>query len=258
MYSCEKDDSSVVDPGVTFPNITDAFITPDTFDTTAINAVFTALVTSEEAVSFVNARVTNPLGTILADVTLKDDGVLPDTAAGDGRYTGLFSFTLVCKLVGNYKVEFSAQNVSGVNGNTFIKSFAVTNISNNPPFIFNLILPDSLRRPGGVGGDTVNFGFMQVSASDPEGLCDIDLVYFNSFRPSGIQNGFNIPLYDDGNIIAHGDTVAGDGKYSLFIKITPDPADSLIGFFRFEFNARDRGTPGLISNTLIDSINVHR
>ncbi len=258
MYSCEKDSSDIIDPLITFPNITDVFVTPGSFDTAYINPVLVAVVTSEEPVQNVNGRITNPLSVILGDVQLKDDGILPDTTASDGHFTGQLSQLLDCKLIGNYKVEFSAQNTSGVYGNTFIGNFAVINTSNNPPIISDLILPDSLRRPSGIGADTINIGFMQVRAFDSEGICNIDLVSYNSFRPTGNQNGFNVPLFDDGNILAHGDSVANDGKFSLLIKITPSPADSLIGYFRFEFTAKDRGNPSLVSNTLIDSINVYR
>lgn len=256
MYSCEKDSSDVVDPEITFPNITGVLVTPGTFDTTFINPVLVAVISSEEPVANVNGRVKDALGVILGDALLKDDGVLPDTTAGDGRFTGQFSQQLSCKLIGNYQVEFVAQNVSGVYGNTVIGNFSVVNNTNNPPLISDLILPDSLKRPSGIGADTVNIGFMQVRAFDPEGLCNIDILSYNSFRPTGNQNGFNVPLFDDGNILAHGDSVANDGKFSLLIKITPSPADSLIGYFRFEFKAKDRGS--LESNTLIDSINVYR
>lgn len=185
MYSCEKDSSDIIDPIISFPKIMDVFVTPGSFDTAYINPVLVAVVTSDEPVSNVNGRITNPLSVILGDVQLKDDGILPDTTAGDGHFTGQLSQLLDCKLVGNYKVEFTAQNISGVYGNTFIGNFGVTNINNNRPSVNFVISPDSLRRPSGIGGDSVNLAFLQMHPTDPDGVCDINLAYFFSFRPDG-------------------------------------------------------------------------
>ena len=263
MYSCEKDDNSVIDPVITYPLINSVFISPNSFDTVSLRSVFVAEIQSEEQVSIVNARLTNPFGTILTDVELKDDGVLPDTVSGDGRYSGTLNYDLSCKLVGTYNVEFSARNVSGVNSNTFISSLFVTNVNNNRPSVNFVISPDSLRRPSGVGADSVNLAFLQAHPTDPDGVCDVNQVYFYSFRPdgTGTNNGNSIPMYDDGDIAFHCDSVANDGKFSLCIKIVNNPnapgytGPPQTGLYRFKYFAKDYGN--LESDSLVKFINVY-
>jgi hypothetical protein len=262
IYSCEKEDSTVVDPLLTFPIITSTVVTPNTFDTTILNSVFVAVIESQEIVASVNARVTNPHGTILGDVALKDDGVMPDSMAGDGRFTGLFSHTLTCKLIGNYNVEFSAQNSSGTTSNIVVDNFSVTSSFNNPPSVNYVISPDSLRRPSGVGADTVNVGFLQVWPTDPDGVCDVSQVYFYSFRPDGsaTNNGNPIFMFDNGNQ-ANCDSAANDGKFSLCIQIVNNPnapgytGPPQTGNYRFRYFAKD--ISGLESDSLVKIINVY-
>lgn len=261
IASCEKDDTSVIDPIVTFPNILEAFVTPNSFDTTILKPVLVAVVQSEEPVTGVNARITNPQGTVLTDIALKDDGVLPDTTAGDNRYSVQLDYTLVCKLNGNYNVEFTAVNASGVTGNTLVKNFNVVSPFNNPPSVGLIISPDSLRRPSGVGDDSVNIAFLQVHPTDPDGNCNVGQVYFYSFRPDGsaTNNGNFIPMNDDGNI-GFCDSVANDKKFSLCIRIvnnpnTPGYTPPQTGNYRFKYFAKDYD--GLESDSLVKLINVY-
>ncbi len=263
MYSCEKDDGSIVDPIITYPLISSVIVTPNTFDTINLKSVFVAVVQSEEQVLSVTARVTNPYGTVLTDVTLKDDGFFPDTTSGDGRFTGEMNLTLTCKLVGSYNAEFTARNISGVNSNTFISSFTVTNTNNLRPSVNIVLSPDSLRRPSGIGSDSVMIGFLQMHPLDPDGVCDVNQAYFFSFRPDGsaTNNGNPISMFDDGNIEVHCDSIAYDGKFSLCIKIVNNPnapgytGPPQIGNYRFKYFAKDFG--GLESDSLVKLINVY-
>lgn len=256
FYSCEKDDPTIIDPQLSLPSVISVTANPNIFDSTYISCVILAEVSSAVSIRLVTSTIKSPDGIDLGTIQLKDDGITPDTVAGDNNFTGLFIYNLTCRLIGFYNIEVIAENISGLFSNTYIVNFRVVNNFNHNPSISNLIIPDSIRRPSGIGSDTVNLGFLQVSAFDDDGLCDIASVNYNSFRPSGSQSGFNEPLYDDGNLLAHGDTTAGDGKYSLIVKIKPNPSDTSIGFFRFEFRAKDRSFA--VSNTLIDSIYVHR
>ena len=262
LISCEKDDNSVIDPLITFPSITSVLISPNTFDTTALKSVLVAYVESQEQIANVNARVTNPFNSVLTDVSLKDDGVLPDTTPGDGHYSGLLNFNLECKLVGSYKIEFSAKNVSGTSSNTFVANLNVTNINNHPPSVNYVISTDSLRRPSGIGGDSVNLAFLQAWPTDPDGVCDVSQVYFYSFKPDGTpsNNGNPISMYDDGNIELHCDTIPHDGKFSLCIKIVNNPLQPgyippQTGNYRFKYFAKDIG--GLESDSLTKLMNVY-
>jgi hypothetical protein len=55
-------------------------------------------------------------------------------------------------------------------------------------------------------------------------------------------------MQDDGKT---GDAVAGDGRFSLTIQITPQNAT---GTYRFEFQAEDK--KGALSNKIVQNINV--
>jgi hypothetical protein len=252
FVSCEKDDTSVIDPVPDIPNISNAYVTPNQFiDTSVISCIAVAIVSSTEALT-VTARVTDPLNQEKQTIQLYDNGVLPDTFAGDGHYTGQINFTLLCRLIGTYNVNFLAQNTSGYNSNSYIATFGLSKTTSQPPFISDLIIPDSLQRPT----SGFNIGFLQVKAIDPDGQCDIREVYFHSFRPDGTptNNGNPFFMYDDGDIVNHCDTVANDTKYSLCISVPS--TIKLFGYYKFVFNAKDRSDS--VSNTLIDSIYIYQ
>jgi hypothetical protein len=108
-----------------------------------------------------------------------------------------------------------------------------------------------------VGSDTVNYAFLQVYVSDPDGSCDVKSAFFNSFNPNGYPNQYNPYLmYDDGNIQFHGDTIPNDNRFSLIVEIKPNPSDTSLGYFRFDFFGKDRSDS--VSNALKDSILIFR
>ena len=82
-----------------------------------------------------------------------------------------------------------------------------------------------------------------VKAADENGLSDIKTVSFISHKPDSTTNG---PFYllDDGEDFS-GDQVAGDGIYSIIIKVLPS---NIKGTYRFEFQAEDRR--GALSNII--------
>ena len=247
--SCEKDDTSVIDPIKSFPKILGTLITPSAYDTSSINGIGWAEVISDEPVTKVQVTVKDPNSSENGVFILHDDGVAPDSAAGDGKYTGYISFSLQCYLIGTYKGEFVAYNVSGLNSALISENFTVTNTHSIKPFLSNLISPDSLQRPS--TGETVVF--LRVTATDPDGLCDIKSVYFNTFKPNGDPSvGNPFFMYDDGDTLGHCDAVRGDGNYSLCIRIasTNDP-----GLYTFKYNAKDRSD--LLSDTLFHTIYVN-
>ncbi|MGH2574725.1 MAG: hypothetical protein ACRDFC_03385, partial [Ignavibacteria bacterium] len=252
LISCEKEDSGIVDPILTFPSITNAFLYPSIFDTSAVNSVAVALVTSEESIQRVTAKVTNPDNNDIGTFELRDNGVLPaDTTAGDGRYSGIINFSMNCRIVGSYRVEFLAQNVSGLFSNNFISNFQVVNSQNSPPVISNLIIiPDSSR----IGVNA--FFIFQVTASDPDGNCDIK-VYYDGKRPDGSDLTRTF-LFDDGSCCllppfntVSGDTTANDGKYTRRTLGAPNQ----LGYYKYYLIAVDR--TGDSSSVLSDSIYVY-
>ncbi len=76
---------------------------------------------------------------------------------------------------------------------------------------------------------------------------------FNTFLPNGQPaTGNPFTLFDDGNIEAHGDTVAMDSRFSQKIEITS--AQTLVGNFVFKYKVTDRS--GVPSAELVDTIVV--
>lgn len=263
--ACEKNDDSVIDPTLSFPRILSASVTPNTFDTISVNGIITAIVTSDLPIANVTAIVKNPLNAVVGTVTLKDNGIAPDSAAGDGKFTGSMNVTLSCKLVGPYTIGIIAANNSGLSSNQFNVGFNLTNGTNHRPTLTFVISPDSLLLPSGANGDSVVLAFLQAWPNDPDGICDVGEVQFHSYRPDGTvtNNGNFISLFDDGDIPNHCDTIAGDGKFSLCIKLVNNPHQPgyimpQIGPYTFKYYALDRAVPPLVSDTLTKTIVVHQ
>ena len=251
--SCEKKDDSVIDPSLNFPSITSASINPSTVDTTIVHSIAYAHVTSVDPIESVTATVTGPNAASEGVYTLKDDGVAPDSIADDGIFSGYINYTMDCRLVGGHKVEFLAKSVSGLVSNNIIQFLNVINSHDRKPVLSDLIAPDSLQRP--ISG--VNGAFLQVTATDPDGNCDISPisgVFFNSIKPDSTgASGNPFSMYDDGDQVNHCDQTANDSKFSLCISIDNT---AQLGYYKFKFNARDRSNQ--LSDTLIHLIKVYQ
>lgn len=98
------------------------------------------------------------------------------------------------------------------------------------PVLYNLAAPDSLQK------GSAQIAYIFVSAFDPDGLDDVDSVYFVSTRPDGSSNGIRLYMFDDGQ--TYEDSVANDGRYTIGIQ-SPDTS-SQSGDFTFRFYAFDR------------------
>jgi len=224
--SCEKQDSSVIDPTFTFPKILSEFLTPDVFDSDTVSSVATAEVTSDEPIASVSVTVTSPVDGSKLIIEMRDDGVLPDTAAGDGRYSGLIYFTMSCRNVGVYQCSFVAKNQSGLSSSTIQKPLRVINSNDHNPVISNLIIvPDSVHV------NTPTFIIYEVTAIDQDGSCDIKEVYYDGFDPLGgslTRRG----LFDDGSCcpventgLTSGDSTANDTKFTRKLFGAPDKVE---------------------------------
>lgn len=179
-----------------------------------------------------------------------DDGKLEngDSTAGDKIYSSKIKFDST-DIVGSYSIKYFIEDIyARIKQVAFSQFFYDNGQIKYPPYIFNLILPDSVQR-------NVNFIF-SVDVSDSNGISDIASVYYELFRPDGTkvinsQNISEFPLFDDGNVNSHGDSIANDDRYTIFLTF---PNSVSIGFWRFEFNARDRSAKQ--SNKLIKSVKV--
>jgi len=105
---------------------------------------------------------------------------------------------------------------------------------NVPPVVKNVQAPDTLIVPL---ADTLKIS-LSVDASDADGVNELTSVYFNTFRPDGSPSSSNpFQMFDDGNIVANGDLVKGDGTYSRIIILPPGTTK---GKYRFDFQAIDK------------------
>lgn len=254
--SCEKKDSSVIDPTLNYPILISASLNPSTVDSIVIQSVAYAHVTSTDPIDRVTAtiKLIYPNMVTEGQFTLKDDGIAPDSAAGDEIYSGYIHVPMDCWLVGGHRVDFAARNVSGLESSHIILTLNVMNSHDHKPVLSSLIAPDSLQKPSGIGSDTVRNTSLSVQTTDPDGNCDVSGAFFNSFNPDGIPNPFNpFTMYDDGDETNHCDQTFYDGRYSLCVKITHD---AHIGYYTFKFNAIDRS--GQLSDTLSHLIYVYQ
>jgi hypothetical protein len=155
-----------------------------------------------------------------------DDGnrSLGDAVAGDGVYSTylwVFPTTTVQEVV----FEYRAVDRAGSQSNPLRRS-----ASNEPPLFVSLTVPSVIQRPA--SGSTAIAFF--ASVADPNGLSDIDSVYFRNLSSTS-----PVPflMYDDGNLTQHGDSVAADGRYSVVVSIS---STNSTGAKDFRFSVVDR------------------
>jgi hypothetical protein len=247
IVSCEKDDTSVIDPILTFATIDSVKINPQSIDTSRVSVNFTVYISSADPISSVTAKITGPApeNDELGTIHLTGNGLV---------YSGTYDSLQSCRFVGTYGVEFVAITNTGLPSNTVTGSFSVMNSLNVKPVVSIVYAPDSLQKPSGNPPDTLRPAFLQIQVNDPNGICDISTAYFNSVNPNGIPNPFNpFTMFDNGNPSSPScETVGNDGKYSLCIFIG---STATLGDYIFKFNARDR--TGAVSDTLYKTITVY-
>lgn len=158
--------------------------------------------------------------------TLFDDGlpVHGDVFPGDGIFSGMLWVTPTIALP-NVEFEFVAIDVRGGVSIPLLRA-----VQNEPPVIVRVVVPDSIQRP--VSGTRLIV--FQCEVTDPDGLGDIDSVYFRNVTSATPTNTL---MFDDGNIPANGDTTANDGLYSRIVSIDPSVA---LGVREFRFYVIDR------------------
>jgi hypothetical protein len=179
-------------------------------------------------------------------IKLFDDGKNGDVTVNDKIFSNRFLFTRSYSS-GNYTFEYFLKDKKEATTKIAVQRIFFNNgQSNVKPYITSYYLQDSVE---------VNIPFIfNVSVIDSNGLSDIKIVYFKLFRPDksivlNIGGGTDWQMFDDGNIAAHGDTTANDGKFSFANYFT---STSQKGYWRFEFEAIDR--VGILSNKITDSL----
>ncbi len=253
MYSCEKDDNSVIDPVLHFPLITSSYYTPQIINSDTVGVLAGATVESIDAVEKVEVKFYDYSTNVLVTALLKDDGVYPDTAAGDSKYTGFVNYVFDCRQVGAHKIEFLATSTAGLTSNPIQNTVNIIRSPNQPPITSNIVIvPDSIQV------NTPAFFIFMITAIDPNGPCDIAKVFYTGFRPNGVPLSTSVELFDDGSCCpignstaTSGDTTANDSKFTRSTFGAPTET----GYYRYFLKAVDR--TGDTSNILTDSIYVY-
>lgn len=273
FISCEKDKHTFLDISVSPPYIFNGkldkyLIDSDSIringqfsinDTITITNRIQVQVEDQDGLSNINSLrysiIAQNYLSIIANGYLYDDGSNTDSIARDGVYTAAVSFKIPRVLIGLFTIKVTAVDKSELYSNELLLGFIIKRL-NQAPIISDLSAPDTVllsNQPKTI--------LLRVKASDPNGLQDIQRVFFNSFKPDGTPSSGNpFRMYDDGSETIlfppdgrSGDETKGDGIFSLQISLIPT---TQVGTYRFEFQAKD--FPELLSNKIIHFLTVIR
>ena len=264
---CDKNYNNVIDSVGSAPIISGASFSLSIVNTDLINIPGETVRSPDDTItiqgiatvkldSSVNVRALSAIGysvtnynfwSPLAQGTLHDDGVPPDTKANDNIYSGYIEFQIQRVVVGTFSINLWGEGTTGYNSNTIILPLQIVR-SNHPPVLSNLSMDSLISISGSIDQ---NYLQIVIEATDPDGLSDIRIVYFDSFKPDGSPaSGNPFLMYDDGNFNGvSGDYSAGDGYFSLKVG---KPTST--GTYQFEFHAVDRSNN--TSNTVIKNVVV--
>ncbi len=109
-------------------------------------------------------------------------------------------------------------------------------------------VPDSLRKLA----DSFLTTIISAQVEDPDGLDDIESVYFYSRSPDGqiTQNNNPLYMYDDGS---NEDEVAHDGIYTRKIEFS---SSAPLGVYEFTFYMRDKAKH--LAPSVVDSLKIYQ
>jgi len=164
----------------------------------------------------------------------------------NGFFTHTFTSAFADSVMGVYPLSFQAFDRSSASTELIRRDVPVVFDTNGPPYIFNLSAPDTFD----LSSETKSF-LITLEVIDPQGLSDIDSVYFTSRKPDGTlaNQGLPILLVDDGT---YGDENPGDGIFSFEARLLDPTAQR--GDYTYTFIAVDR--KGLKSNIIIHILTI--
>jgi len=261
FISCAKIPDGIVEPRLVDYKVV-AISAPTTFSTNSTDSVITTSVELQRITTisavWCSVKLNDGSETKYSRVNLLDNGDLQnngDQKKNDGIYSGKFVMSKKYSN-GKYQIEYlvednvrvSPDNVKKVGASIFTFDNGQTNFA---PVLSNLIIPISVNR-----GESFTF---TIKAEDPNGLSDIASVFYKLYKPDGTlvvnsQGISEFPMFDDGNSAINGDKTAGDGIYSVILSF---PASQPIGVWKFEFQAKDKGTPSKLSNVITFNLTVN-
>jgi len=262
FISCEKDKFSPFDANVSPPYLFNGkldkyFIDSDSIrvngnfsinDTITITNRIRVHVESPYGLSVIkslNYSISSPNNiSSITEGLLNDDGLKGDSIANDGIYNAPISFKIPRVLIGLFSIRVIATDRKEIPSNELILGFNIKRVG-KPPIITDLSAPDTVTLPT-LGSKVIT---MSITVSDSNGLADIRVVYFRSLDSSDPAKKFY--LFDNGNVAANGDSVSGDGIYSIKIEL---PYNMTAKPYRFEFQAKD--FTELLSNKILHTLYV--
>jgi len=243
---CDLPESSAVIDNQIPPTIIEASIAPDIFDMgkvttpgTTVDVTIKGYVNTsddngQDDIASVRFTVYSPSGKVVAAGVLLDLGVFPDASAGDGKYTSNIYLTLPKNVIGKYTIQYSSIDKDGNTSNTFNMSFRIIYSLNHAPFVTQFIIQDTIFVP--TSGN--EFILIQATVGDVDGLSDITSVSFSISRPEDSSVVSIFRLFDDGGKtlpeplkIPSGDSIAGDGNYSLIMPVSSSTFRNIERYF---------------------------
>ena len=185
--------------------------------------------------------------TFLLSISLVDDATNGDILPLDGVYARTFDSPLPSGTGGAVRFEFHAL----IAGDTHTAADTLRLI-NLRPVILNVSAAALLTLPP-QGSELVAIDTVRATVADPDGLNDIKRVGFTVLKPDSTManNGQPFLLADNGLLEPYGDLVAGDGVYSLIIKLE---STNDRGTYVYRFTAQDLS--GAVSDTVTQIVVV--
>jgi hypothetical protein len=214
------------------------------------NTPFSVKVTHSEgvrAILSVRAFVTRiDAQTILYQDSLQDDGAGGDVVPMDGIFSGRLSLAFAQDPPAVYRMSVVSEDIYQNISDTLSSSFTVVDGERNgSPMLGECSLSDTLN------ADSLGHVFITIRAEDPQGLDDIDSVFFQIFQPLSPVSFYRSLLWDDGQF---GDLIPGDGIFT-FQGNLEDTLKSR-GVHTFRFQAVDQS--GLFSDAKVKEVFIDR
>lgn len=244
MMGCEQAPTSMDEvPFLEDEGETTFTVTIDGFDYDFLSKQFhfSMVITSPAEITEVAAQLTSA-GIQPFTFSLNDLGQEADILIGDGHYDG--SLTLPDSLTENAENIWTLSvEARDINANSLNASKTLQPRKPAPPVIGAARHLDTLT----LSATDLVLDTLTLSVSHPNGLDEIRDVSMMSLKPDGTyaNGGQPIPLYDDGGAeifysfggidFTSGDSLAGDGIYTLLLALSPS---NLSGVYQWTFNAR--------------------
>ncbi len=252
-FDMQNHESKIWENIITFgpnsPPVIHQISVPDSLSFQNENTIFSITVSDSDGIediaqAYFESKSLNR-GFTLYEQDLYNDGDFEnhgDLLAGDSIFSTKIMTEFLAGKKGQYDLIFHVQdtneeeNINEAKHLIYIENFESEFVTFN--------IPDVISIPPGSG--EFNREMMTAEVTDPEGLADIDSVYFFSLKPDSslANNGQPFIMVDNGlpynagnPLIETGDEKSGDGIYSLSLLVYNG---SIPGEYTFSFYIRDK------------------